>query len=151
VAHASARIVSERFSVEKGAGIMAVSTNARKTLDAFVSAFNDGDADAVLALFASSGDVLGIGTDPKEWWLGRATLDPVLVAQLREMGGAQFHVEETAGSDRWLACRCSIGLPGGPGFPARLTMVYSADHLIEHFHLSIGVANEEVVGQTLTT
>ena len=129
---------------------MAVGAETKHALEAFVSAFNSGDAVAMAALFAASGDVLGIGTDPKEWWLGRDTLMPVLEAQLRELGGAQFHVEETAGSDRWLACKCSIGLPGGPVLPARLTVAYSEDHLIEHFHLSIGVANEEAVGQTLT-
>ena len=129
---------------------MTVTTEAQRALEAFVSAFNSGDAKAMAALFAPSGEVLGIGTDPKEWWLGRDTLMPILEAQLREMSGAQFHVDETAGTDRWLACRCSIGLPGTPSFPARLTVVYSDDHLIEHFHLSIGVANEEAVGQTLT-
>jgi hypothetical protein len=131
--------------------MMAVGAETEHALEPFVSAFNSGDAGAMAALFAASGDVLGIGTDPKEWWLGRDSLMPVLEAQLRELGGAQFRVEETAGSDRWLACKCSIDLPGAPAFPARLTMVYSADHLIEHFHLSIGVANEEALGQTLTT
>ncbi len=130
---------------------MGVAPEVDKTLGDFVSEFNSGDSTAIAALFASTDDVLGIGTDPKEWWRGRATLMRVLEAQMKEMSGARLDISEKAGAGSWVAAQCSIGMPGGPATPARLTIVCTGDGLIEHFHLSVGAANEDVIGQTLTT
>jgi hypothetical protein len=42
-------------------------------------------------------------------------------------------------------------MPDGTRAPARLTIVCTEDGKIEHFHFSVGVPNEETIGQELTT
>ena len=43
---------------------MSAASGVTKTLEAFTKSFNSGDFTAMESLFASTGDVLGIGTDP---------------------------------------------------------------------------------------
>ena len=122
-----------------------------KALEAFVDAFNAGDSKAMGGVFASTRDVQGIGSDPGEWWAGRDRLLSVIETQLREMAGARFEFGETAGSDRWVAAKCAITMPDGTAVAGRVTVVCTADGHIEHFHFSVGVANEDLIGQALTT
>ena len=149
--HDRATVASYKRAKERGATGMPVTSGVKGTVSEFTDAFNRSDAEAMVGLFAATDDVLGIGTDPTEWWHGPAALLPVLRAQLQEMADATFEVGETVGAANWLAAQCSISTPGAPAIPARLTMVCTSDGRIEHFHLSVGVANEDLLGQTLTT
>ena len=102
--------------------------------------------------------VLGIGTDPKEWWAGYETLMRAWRTQIEEVGGG-FPV--TAGDPQayhegavgWVADRAAIDFPDGPTLPFRLTLVAHQEDgawKMVQFHLSVGVANEEAVGKELT-
>ena len=130
---------------------MSAASGVTKTLEIFTKSFNRGDFNAMESLFASTGDVLGIGSDPTEWWSGRKQLMSVIEVQLKELAGATFEIEDTVSSDRWVAAKCAIAMPDGNKVPARLTVVTTSDGKIEHFHLSVGVANEDLLGHRLTT
>lgn len=119
-----------------------------------------GDASAVPDLFAEDEPVLGIGTDPAEWWSGRETLLKVLAAQVEELHavGARVEMGEVSayelGDLGWAAARPTFTFGGENGFAGRLTVVAAKsndDWRIVHFHLSVGVGNDEVVGSELTT
>jgi hypothetical protein len=102
--------------------------------------------------------VLGIGTDPQEWWPDHTSLVGAFRTQIQEVGGG-FPV--TAGDPQayregpvgWVADRATFNLPDLPPIPFRLTMVLHQEtgtwKLIQ-WHISLGVANEEVVGHELT-
>ena len=130
---------------------MTAGPGAMKTLEAFTEAFNTGDFKVMETLFARTGNILGIGTDPNEWWSSRELLMSVIAVQLEELAGTTLQLGETVGSDRWVAVKCAIAMPDGNEVPARLTLVSADDGRIEHFHLSVGVPNEELFSQALTT
>jgi hypothetical protein len=57
------------------------------------------------------------------------------------------------GSVGWVADRARVGLLDGQTIPFRLTMVChreDGDWKVVQWHISVGVANEEVVGKELT-
>jgi len=130
---------------------MPTSPEAQKTLEDMVSALNSADVANLAQVVASTDDVLGIGSDPDEWWLGRDRLLSVLETQMREMEGARWELGEVAGSSGWAAAPTDVILPDGTRVPGRLTVALSPDGKVEHFHFSIGTANEEAIGQELTT
>ena len=115
-----------------------------------------GDGTVVDDLSRSS-DLLAIGTDPDEWWVGehavaawRAQLevfDDTL--KFEPLGRAQGFVEGTVG---WAAEEFSMTSPVGAGIGVRLTGVWHREgdawKLIQ-FHSSIGVPNDESFGQDL--
>jgi len=105
-------------------------------------------------------DVLGVGSDPDEWWEGRTAFVKVIEAQIELM--AASNVQLLAGTPRifeqgdviWAVDRPTVSLPDGTSTPMRLTVVASrqAGQLqIRHFHLSAGIPNEDHVGQELPT
>jgi ketosteroid isomerase-like protein len=121
-------------------------------------AMNRGDADAFLRLLSPSSDLLGIGSDPDEWWAGYDTMAPVIRAQVAEMGAFPFVAEQTvafeSGDLGWSATQATLKVPDMPPAPMRLSCVYSregGEWKIVHFHLSSGVRNEDVLGVELTT
>lgn len=133
------------------------------TLRAFVTELyarmNDSDAAAFHRLIASSDDVLGIGTDPNEWWDGTAALRDAFTTQTREMREAGMAVEPgevrvwQSGTVGWFADRPRIRLPDGSQVDTRVSGVCrrQADGwALVHWHISVGVPNEEAVGQELT-
>jgi len=130
---------------------MSATPDVQRTLEDLISSFNAGDVAAVGQVVASTDDVLGIGSDPDEWWLGRDRLLSVLETQMREMEGARWELGEVAGSSGWAAAPTDVVLPDGTRVPGRLTVALSPDGKIEHFHFSIGTTNEEALGQELTT
>jgi hypothetical protein len=95
--------------------------------------------------------VLGIGSDPDEWWIGRERLLSILGTQLTEMAGARWELGESITSEGWMAAKLDVVLPDGARAPGRLTVACTPDAKIEHFHFSLGVSNEEAIGQELTT
>jgi hypothetical protein len=123
----------------------------KRALDAFVDAMNNTRPETMTEVVSTGPDVLGIGSDPDEWWPGSRLLE-VIQVQIREMEGAKFEVGETAGNGNWLAAKAQIVAPGGGGrVPGRLTVICDDSGKVEHFHFSIGVSNEEAIGQELTT
>jgi hypothetical protein len=130
---------------------MAPSPEVKQAVDRFIEAFNGGQPEAVDNLIASTQAVLGIGSDPDEWWAGRDRLLSVQKAQLKEMGGAHWELSDAIGGERWMAARCTVTTSDGEQVPGRLTVVCTKDGKIEHYHFSIGVPNEEAIKQKLPT
>ena len=120
-------------------------------VDRFIEALNAGQSEAIDSLIASTEAMLGIGSDPDEWWAGRDRLLSVQKTQLKEMGGAHWELGEAAGGERWMAAKCTVTTSDGMQVPGRLTVACTNDGRIEHYHFSIGVTNEEAIRQELTT
>jgi len=129
---------------------MALSPEVKHAVDRLVEAFNRGQPEAVDSLVASTDAVLGIGSDPDEWWAGRDRLLAVQKAQVQEMGGAHWELSQATGGERWMAAKCTVTTPDGTRVPGRLTVVCTKDGKIEHYHFSIGVPNEDAIRQKLT-
>jgi ketosteroid isomerase-like protein len=137
---------------------MAGTDDMRDLLDRLYDSFNSGDSAAWTTSVAE--DVLGVGSDPDEWWNGRSEVIAVTGTQIEEMaaekvhfaGGAPHIVEQ--GDVVWAVDRPTISLPDGRSTQMRFTLIGSRDSgqlRIRHFHLSAGVPNEEHVGRALTT
>lgn len=133
------------------------------TLEAFVrelyARMNDSDGAAFDRLIASGDGVLGIGTDPDEWWDGAAALRDAFTTQTREMREAGMAVEPRevrvwqSGDVGWFADRPRIRLADGSRLDTRVSGVCrrQADGwALVHWHISVGVPNEDAVGQELT-
>ena len=107
---------------------------------------------------SSEDGTLVIGTDPNEWWPGKAMAIKLLKAQLEETGGFPITADApqaySQGDIGWMADRPRLKLPDGAEMPLRLTLVFhkeNGDWKIVQWHVSIGVSNEEALGQELTT
>ena len=120
--------------------------------------FNTGDVSIVDRFLSSEEAIVGIGTDPREWWVGAGVREafntqPVEMhaASLRfESGGVQAFSEGTVG---WFTDRPVLKLPDGGEAPMRLSGVFRQEDGVwrmVQFHLSIGVMNEEALGENLT-
>jgi hypothetical protein len=102
--------------------------------------------------------VLAIGTDPQEWWSGHDTITEIFKAQSEAMQGmAVVGIEPEAyseGSVGWAAASPIFQLPDGTELPFRLTVVYhqeDGEWKVVQWHASLGVANEEAIGEELPT
>ena len=121
-------------------------------------ALSSGDYAFFERCFSQGDGVLAIGTDPTEWWPGYATITSVFKAQLEEAGGFQVVADAPEayrdGSIGWVAGRPTLKLPDGTEMPVRLTAVFQEeqdDWKIVQWHFSIGIPNEDSIGETLTT
>jgi ketosteroid isomerase-like protein len=59
-----------------------------------------------------------------------------------------------SGDFGWAACQPMFRFPDGNGFAGRLTVVgakVEGGWKFAHFHLSVGVPNEDLIGRGLTT
>jgi ketosteroid isomerase-like protein len=108
--------------------------------------------------FSQKDGVLAIGTDPSEWWAGYDTITKVFKAQLKEVSGVQVLADlplaYSDGSIGWVAGKPTIKLPDGAEIPARLTAVFQREAegwKIVQWHFSLGIPNEDSIGETLTT
>lgn len=108
--------------------------------------------------FSQNDGVLAIGTDPAEWWSGYATISRIFREQMQEAGGFRIladspeaYCEGTAG---WVAGRPTLMLPDGVQVPVRLTAVFLKEEgawKIVQWHFSTGIANKDLLGETLST
>lgn len=130
---------------------MAPSREVKHVVDRFIEAMNESQFEVIESLIAPTDAVLGIGSDPDEWWAGRDRLLSVQKTQLKEMGGAHWELGQSAGGERWMAAKCTVTTSDGMHVPGRMTVVCTKDGKIEHYHFSIGVTNEEAIRQELTT
>jgi len=117
-----------------------------------------GDMSAVERLYSHKNDLLVIGTDPGEWWVGYETFARVHQAQFEEMGGnytikpgeLSAFVEGTVG---WAGGRATILPPDGQNIPIRVTVVFHQEDggwkIMQHY-VSVGIPNSEAVGREFT-
>ncbi|MGH8907603.1 MAG: nuclear transport factor 2 family protein [Egibacteraceae bacterium] len=116
-----------------------------------------GDPDAVLGLIADADGIVWIGTDPKEWWTDYNALARAFHGQLEATGGFDIVGDPRGyreGDVGWVADQASIRLPDGTEILIRLTAVAHREAGVWRFvqcHASIGVPNEEALGQELPT
>jgi hypothetical protein len=126
-------------------------------LQQIYAGMHDGDLDEFARLFEP--DALGIGTDPDEWWTGDGVFSRAFATQLREMremGGLRFTPGATEacreGTVGWIADRATVYL-GDMTIPMRITIVcHQRDGTwkVVQWHASLGVSNEEAIGEELT-
>jgi hypothetical protein len=136
---------------------MEASSEIREFVERYYAAARAGhDADAK-ALISQREGVLMIGSDPREWWDG-AGFARAMRAQAEEVGGSiPIYAGDVQafreGSVSWAADRPTFRMGEGREIPARISMVMHLEGdawKIVHLHLSVGVANEDTVGQELT-
>lgn len=137
---------------------MEQSTELKELYLQICEALSHGDYSFFERCFSHKDGVLAIGTDPTEWWTGYATISKVFKTQLKEMGGFQILVDTPLafheGSIGWIAGKPTLKLPDGTEVPVRLTVVLQKeqnDWKIVQWHFSIGISNEDSIGETLTT
>lgn len=119
---------------------------------------SSGDYSFFERCFSQKDGVLAIGTDPAEWWAGYATITKVFEAQLKETGGFQILADTpqaySDGQIGWVAGQPTLRLQDGTEIPFRLTAVFQKeqdDWKIVQWHVSMGISNEDVIGESLTT
>jgi ketosteroid isomerase-like protein len=125
----------------------------------FYEALGNGDLSFFDRHFSAADEVRGIGTDPAEWWRGGMSVTRVWKEQIEAMGGSMSlrpgEVEAFAeGSVGWVADQATFALPDGSQIPIRFTAVFHREDgawKLVQSHGSIGVSNEESVGQELPT
>lgn len=121
-------------------------------------ALAQGDTSFFERYVSQADGMVAIGTDPDEWWAGKATFSKVLKTQLEEAGGfvliANGLQAYSEGSVGWVADRPKMSLPGGTEISLRLTVVFhkeNSDWKIVQWHISAGASNEDTLGIALTT
>ena len=118
-----------------------------------------GDVDGMAAQISTGEGTLMIGTDPDEWWDGQEKIREAFRVQVEALGGGmplvagdpRGYVEGDIG---WVADRPSFRLPDGSELATRLTGVLRREDGGWRWvqgHFSIGVSNEEALGQELPT
>jgi ketosteroid isomerase-like protein len=137
---------------------MEQSTELKELYLRICEAQSKGDYSFFERYFSQKDGVLAIGTDPTEWWTGYDTITRVFKAQLKETGGFQILADTpqaySDGSIGWVAGQPTIKLPDGKEIPVRLTSVLQKEQngwKIVQWHASIGIPNEDLIGETLTT
>ena len=137
---------------------MEQSTELKELYLRICEAQSKGDYSFFERYFSQKDGVLAIGTDPTEWWTGYATITRVFKAQLKETGGFQILADTpqaySDGSIGWVAGQPTLKLPDGTEMPVRLTAVFQKEQnswKIVQWHFSIGISNEDWIGETLTT
>lgn len=110
-------------------------------------------ADAI----AAEPGVLMVGTDPAEWWDDPDDLLRVMQVQSKELQGAAATVTHAEGWIQgevgWGAARADVSFPDGSAAMLRVTATLvrrSSVWKIIQGHISVGTANEAVVGKELT-
>jgi ketosteroid isomerase-like protein len=140
-----------------GSSTMQQSKELTDLTNRFYQAAGAGDTAAFERLISREDGMLFIGTDPKEWWIGYDAINRAFRAQKAEMGGglplvAGNPVAYAQGDVGWVVDRPKFKLPDGE-VGLRLTMVAHQEEgewKIVQGHISIGVSNEEALGQELT-
>jgi hypothetical protein len=124
----------------------------------YAQAARDGYGVAAADFVSERAEVVVIGSDPDEWWDG-AGYNRAMRAQADAMGGSipiyltdmQAYREGSVG---WIVGRPVFRFGEGQEAESRLTAVVHDEGgrwKIVHLHLSVGVPNEDVLGQELPT
>ena len=145
---------------QEGCAAMEESPELETLTHRFYNAIASGDVGVVRKLTSRREGMLGIGTDPNEWFEGAEPIVGHIKAQSDEMGGqlAIVHGDPHGyqeGSAGWVSDRAAAWRLGdGTEVPFRFTAVFhkeDGDWKMVQFHRSIGVLNESVVGKALPT
>lgn len=138
---------------------MEQNTQLKERISQMYESFATGDPSVVDTVLSAEKEVLGIGTDPGEWWVGD-DIRRAFKAQLQEMHAAGIRFRErniqafSEGSVGWASDQTALTLDDGAEVPMRLTTVWrqeAGDWRMVQFHLSIGVPNQDALGEELTT
>ena len=121
-------------------------------------AISSGDYSFFERYFSNRDGVTAIGTDPTEWWSGYATITGVFKSQLKELSGLQLLADAPQayrdGSIGWVAGQPILKFSDGTEMPVRLTAVFQKEEngwKIVQWHFSMGVPNEDSIGEMPTT
>lgn len=141
------------------ASVMQQSGEMADFIQRFYTALGSGDTDAIRGMVSRQSSVLLIGTDPAEWYTDYDTVIRILDTQMKEAGGG-FPLKTTnlvaysQGDVGWGGDQPSMDLPDGSQLGFRLTVVAHREDggwKMVQGHFSIGVSNEEALGEELTT
>jgi ketosteroid isomerase-like protein len=120
------------------------------------ASFSSGEIGVTEEILSHDPALLAIGTDPAEWLMGFEAIAPIYRAQIGAVGGVKIEaghlIAFSAGDVGWVADRPLITLPDGTTLTMRSTLVFHRENgawkLIQQ-HNSVGVSNEELVGNAL--
>ncbi len=134
------------------------SSEIKAVMQKIYQAMSNGKAEEFEKLLSQEVGTLVIGTDPREWWNGYEVINRFFGQQIMEMGGTMQIVGSdieaySEGSVGWSADRATIALNDGTKIPFRGTSVLHREGdnwKLVQWHVSVGAANEEVVGKELT-
>ena len=139
------------------ADIVVPSEELRAFMKRFYTVWQAWDFDAMKDMISAKPHSLVIGTDPAEWWVGPDALE-IWRAQGPQTGQISIHstglVAYSCGNTGWLSDRAEIILEGGRTITMRLTGVVVIERGHWRFvqmHASLGQANEQAFGRSLTT
>ena len=135
------------------------SSKVKEAMLHFYDHASTGNVHGIENLFTRQPGLIGIGTDPKEYWVGYETCVRMMRTQIQELGGQmpikagdiQALAEGTVG---WVADRATCPLPDGSSIPLRITAVFhqeGSEWKMVQLHCSVGAANADVLGKELTT
>lgn len=118
----------------------------------------NGDYQFFEEMFSQEDGVVAIGTDPSEWWLGYDAITKVFKAQLKDLTGIQVLADTPLAYSNdatgWVAGKPTLKLPDGSEVSVRLTAVFQKEPegwRIVQWHSSMGIPNEDAIGETLAT
>jgi hypothetical protein len=139
---------------------MEASPGLRKAVEDFYKLFISGDTAFADENIENVDGLLVIGTDPREWWDEYESVMSTLKAQAGEMSRMGLRVKREheieayeEGSIGWVADRPTFVLPDGSEIQLRTTGVFRErvdGWKLVQWHASLGVENEEALGQELT-
>lgn len=132
------------------------SPEIKEFAERYYQAARDGYGASANDFVSQTAEVVVIGSDPDEWWDGPG-YNAAMRAQAEAMGGSIpiYATELRAyreGSVGWIVDRPVFRFDDGNEAEARVTAIlHDEDGVwrIVHLHLSVGVPNEEVLGQEL--
>lgn len=131
----------------------------KQVIRGFYDALAAGDVSFLDHIISQEKAVVGIGTDPDEWWKGGNTLRRKMAKQMEEMKGlvrivGSKPIAYAEGTVGWVIDHPRLKTENGSELPIRLTAVFHKEQRawkLVQYHTSVGVNNEEVVGRELTT
>jgi hypothetical protein len=135
------------------------SSDVEQALRALTAAMTAGDGAGVEKLLSTQ-SMRMVGSDPAEYWGPEAgEVKAKLLAQVEAFGGQlAFEVGSPEGYAEgdvgWVADQLTLRMPDGNAMPLRFTGVVhreDGDWRFVQGHLSIGVSNEEAIGEELPT
>lgn len=136
---------------------MKPSGEVRGGLVRYLEAIGKGDVATIERMLSNESGLRVIGTDPREWWSGHDEVVRLVKAQLAEMGEFAVNLDDPEGYEEgsagWAAAKFAIEI-GGNQIAARISTVFhqeGGEWKVVQSHASIGAANEEELGQELTT
>lgn len=136
-------------------GAVESSEEIRRVVERWLIALSHGDKEAVLARLSEHPATLLIGTDPNEWWQGRAVRE-VWARQIEEMGSYTGAWEDLQawedGNFGWASGRIRYEWDG-QSFTQRISCVLRLERgewKVVHEHASLPQANE-AIGLAITT